>query len=357
MPAVNVLIVDDNPIVRRILTEMISEDRSVTVVGTASNGREALNRIPDLNPDVLVLDIEMPVMDGLETMEVLRKNHPGIVVIIFSTHTERGAACTLKALSRGASDYVCKPSGGPEVVRQVVRSSLIPKVKAFVANEGSGGQPEPVPSRTRKTESRSFDCTPNRAAVDVPEMLLIGSSAGGPQALSQLMPVLDKTFLLPVLIVQHMPPMFTRLFAQRLDKVCALEVREAQEGDSVQPGRVLIAPGDYHMELVKLNGGYQVTLNQGPMENYCRPAVDPLFRSAAHLLGPRLIAVMLTGMGQDGSEGSRAVHEAGGRILVQDKESSMVWGMPGSVANAGLADEILPLDELPGAIMARCKLK
>jgi two-component system chemotaxis response regulator CheB len=361
MPPISVLVVDDSVVVRRLVTDVLSEDQDIHVVGTAPNGQIALAKIPQLNPDVISLDLEMPVMDGLETLRELRKTFPDLPGIMFSTLTDRGAAAPLEALQLPAQDYVTKPAnvGSVQASMASVREQLVPKIKALHRHSPRGradahallprqagwaraAAGSPAPS----TVLRAVEPT---QAVDV---VLLGVSTGGPDALATVLPALPATFPVPILVVQHMPPTFTRLLAQRLDGRSALEVREAQDGDVVRPGQVLLAPGDFHLRL-KRGGGVVARLDQGTPENFCRPSVDVLFRSAAQVYGAGCLAMVLTGMGTDGARGAGDIVAAGGQVVVQDQATSVVWGMPGAVAQAGLASELLPLSEVASALARR----
>jgi two-component system chemotaxis response regulator CheB len=322
----------------------------------AASGRIALAKIPQVNPDVVTLDVEMPELSGLETLTEIRKQWPRLPVIMFSSATERGAAATLEALSCGATDYVTKPSqtGSVDEARQRVRAELVPKLKAFA--------PRVVPAPERRAvvpatavPSPRLGPSPRFGPRRV-EVLAIGVSTGGPNALSELLPALPPWFPVPIVVVQHMPPVFTRLLAERLAARCAFPVREGVSGARLEPGHVWLAPGDHHMTLVRVGGAVELATNQDPPENSCRPAVDPLFRSAAAVYGAGTLAVVLTGMGHDGLRGCEHVHERGGRILVQDQATSVVWGMPGAVADAGLAERILPLSDMASEILLRVQL-
>lgn len=340
------LVVDDSALVRRLVTTALREASDLEIVGVAKDGLEAIEQVDELRPDVVTLDIEMPRLDGLGALEVIRERHPRLPVIMFSTLTERGAAATLEALSRGASDYVTKPSNTGSVAEGLasVRDQLVPRIRALVGMRALS----PAGSTVRRpAASRPVKAAP---AAGAPEVLLVGCSTGGPDALAKLLADLPATLGVPVLVVQHMPPVFTTMLADRLDKVSPLKVREAADGDPLRAGEVLIAPGDFHLQVVAGAGAPRVRLDQGPQENFCRPAVDVLFRSAARVFGGRAVATILTGMGQDGLVGCELLAAEGARVLVQDQGTSVVWGMPGAVAMAGLADEILPLPELPRRI-------
>ena len=351
MASISVLVVDDSVVIRRLVTNILDEDPDIQVVGTAPNGRIALSKIPQVAPDLVTLDIEMPVLDGLETLRELRALYPRLPVIMFSTLTERAASATLEALSLGANDYVTKPAnvGSVQAGMESIRSQMVPKIKALCASL----LPRPALPASRPV-STFMPVPADRARVPfaTPEVLAIGASTGGPDALAEVISRLPADFPLPVVVVQHMPPVFTRLFAQRLDTKSALTVSEAQTGDVLRPGSVLIAPGDHHMVLRRTGDVVRVALNQDTPENWCRPAVDPLFRSVGEAYGGRALALVLTGMGQDGLRGCDRLRAAGAQVIVQDEATSVVWGMPGAVAGAGLAHRILPLREIPPAILS-----
>lgn len=352
MSRVRVLVVDDSVVVRRMVSDVLAADPRIEVVGTAANGKVALAKIPMLNPDLITLDIEMPVMDGLETLTELRKDHPRLPVIMFSTLTARGATTTLDALERGANDYVMKPAnvGSVTASMEAVRDQLVPRIVALCA--GRVPRP-PTTASTVVLGTRRPTRTGPPSRVDV---VAIGVSTGGPDALARLLPALPADLPVPVVVVQHMPPVFTRQFADRLDLKCALHVSEAVTGDPVVPGRVLIAPGDFHLRLGRRpgpGGDVVAALDQGTPENYCRPAVDVMFRSVAEQYGGRVLGVVLTGMGHDGARGAADIVGAGGSVVVQDEATSVVWGMPGAVAAAGLADQVLPLDRIAPTILER----
>jgi two-component system chemotaxis response regulator CheB len=349
---IRVMVVDDSVVIRRLVTQALEQDPMIEVVGTASNGAIGLQRIPQFNPDVITLDIEMPDMNGLEMLRRVRREYPQLRVIMFSTLTERGAAITLEALTLGADDYVAKASNEGSLDRSLarLREEMIPKIKQFFRM--------PAASLATAKASPAY-APPARPASPVlqglklrSKVLVIGVSTGGPTALGEILPSFPASFPLPVLLVQHMPPLFTRLLAERLDAKCQLKVEEASQGEAVEVGKILIAPGDFHMKVASSAGAVRVCLDQSPQQNSCRPAVDALFTSVAELYGGAVLAVILTGMGQDGLRGVEILRARGARVLVQDEASSVVWGMPGAVANAGLADRVLPLDEIVPEILS-----
>lgn len=351
MPKIRVLIVDDSVVIRRTLADVLGGDPELEVVGTAANGRIALAKIKQLQPDLITLDVEMPEMDGLETLVEIRKDYPKLPVIMFSSLTERGAAVTLDALSKGANDYVAKPANSNSMgaAAEIIREELIPKIKVFCPTTKSTNR-APVPSASTTAPAQG----PAHPAQRV-DVVTIGVSTGGPNALEKIIPALPADFPVPTVIVQHMPPVFTKTLAQRLSKLSKIPVHEGAPGDIVRRGGVWIAPGGYHMFLDRKIAAVQVQTDQSPPENSCRPAADVLFRSVAKLYGPRSLAVVLTGMGEDGLIGCQAIREAGGQVIVQDEASSVVWGMPGRVAMSGLAHQIVPLENMASEIVRRVK--
>ena len=331
---IRALVVDDSAVLRRLISTVLASDPEIEVVGTAVDGRDAIARVDELKPDIVTLDIEMPVLDGLGAVEEIHRRHPRLPVIMFSTLTEKGAAATLQALSRGASDYVTKPSGTGSMHESMarVREELVPRIRALAGRRRLVVEAPAVP------RARASALPPR------PSALVIACSTGGPDALCRVLGSLPESFPLPILITQHMPPVFSAQLAQRLDRLSAVHVHEAVDGEPVQPGTALVAPGDFHLRVRAEGASTVVALDQEEKENFCRPAADPLFRSAASVWGRGVLGLVLTGMGQDGLEGARAVAAAGGYLIAQDRETSVVWGMPGAVAGAGLADEILPLE-------------
>lgn len=348
MSRIRVLVVDDSVVVRRLVSDILAADPRLEVVGSAANGEIALAKIPQLNPDLITLDLEMPVMDGLETLEHLRVLHPGLPVIIFSTLTARGAAATFDALERGARDYVTKPAnvGSVTASMEAVRAQLVPRIVALC-----GGVPAAphggTPLRTASTPATATGAPPR---VDV---LAIGASTGGPDALVTVLSALPASLPVPVVVVQHMPPVFTTQFADRLDRRCSLRVREAVGGEQLSPGEVLVAPGDFHLRLHRSGDRVVTALDRGTPENYCRPAVDVLFRSVGEAYGEHALGVVLTGMGTDGARASADLVAGGGTVYVQDEATSVVWGMPGAVVAAGAAARVLSLADVAPAVLAR----
>jgi two-component system chemotaxis response regulator CheB len=346
MAPIRILVVDDSLVIRKLLSDTLSGDRALEVVGTASDGRIALSKIPLLKPDLITLDIEMPVMDGLEALRAIRKLYPKLPVIMFSTLTERGATATLDALSLGASDYAAKPSntGSPAVALERVRIELIPKIKALCGMAPLKLLPLPAVRPASKVRVRSNSRI---------EIVAIGTSTGGPNALAEVLPRIPNDFPVPIVVVQHMPPIFTRILAERLANRSAIPVEEGRAGAILSPGHAWIAPGNFHMKVVRAGKEGQLSLNQGIQENSCRPAVDVLFRSVAAAYGANVLGVVMTGMGADGVLGAQDIRDAGGDVIIQDEASSVVWGMPGLVHASGLADAAYPLDRLAAEITRR----
>jgi two-component system chemotaxis response regulator CheB len=379
---ISVLVVDDSVVIRRLVTDALAEDPEIRVVGTAPNGRVALAKIEQLRPDLVTLDIEMPVLDGLSTLRELRPRYPRLPVIMFSTLTAAGASATLDALAAGASDYVTKPSnvGSFEESKRSVREQIIPRIHALCergharrprrdsAPSGPGAAPATggftfppampglagVPrSGNASARTSGAPSTANRPRTERVDVLAIGCSTGGPDALSKVLQAIPATLPVPIVVVQHMPPVFTKMFAERLNRTCALEVVEAAGEEQVRPGTVYIAPGDFHLEVVRSGTSVLTKLHTGPPENFCRPAVDVMFRSVAQAYGGKVLATVLTGMGQDGRRGAEVLRAEGAEIVAQDEETSVVWGMPGAVTHAGLADVVLPLPEIASYLVMR----
>jgi two-component system chemotaxis response regulator CheB len=349
---INVLIVDDSVVVRRLLSDALTSDPRISVAGSAANGAIALQKMAQLTVDVVLLDVEMPDMDGIETVSRLRKDWPELPVIMCSALTERGAEITLRALSAGATDYIAKPTA--QVVQadglSSFKSELVTKVVALAERARRVAAPRtptllPGPALNPKPSPRS-------SALPI-AALAIGCSTGGPNALATLFEGIPRDLPVPVFIVQHMPPLFTKILADRLASSSGVSVVEAQHGAVVEPGSVYIAPGNYHLT-VGLEGAKLVTLlNQVLPENSCRPAVDVLFRSLAAFYQGAVLACVLTGMGRDGALGARDVVAAGGSVIVQSSDTCVVPSMPRAVVDAGLAELILPLGQLAEELVRR----
>jgi two-component system chemotaxis response regulator CheB len=345
---IRVMVVDDSVVIRRMITRVLEEDPEIEVVGTAANGVFALHKMDELMPDILTLDIEMPEMDGLETLLHLRKNYPRVRVIMFSTLTERGASATIDSLLRGANEYVTKPSNTGQVEESIsrLRNVLLPKLKQFYGGGRVKAVDAPHPLR-----ERALPAPEAMARVRPFRAVAIGVSTGGPTALTEVLPTFPADFALPILIVQHMPPLFTQFLAERLNMRSRIRVVEAQHGMTLERGTAYIAPGDYHMRFEGREGQVRIALDQGAPENSCRPAVDAMLRSAAEVFQGGVLAAILTGMGHDGRRGAESIKSRGGYVIAQDSESSVVWGMPGAVVEAGLADRVVGLNAVGPTIL------
>lgn len=326
---------DDSAIVRGLIVNELDKHPDVAIVGRAANGQAAVTEVERLKPDVVVLDLEMPVMDGMTALPLILKAHPGVRVVIASTLSQRNARISLEALTLGAHDYVPKPQNGSLVSAEAFHNELAQKVLALgAASPASSAPPVQIaPASARMT----------------PRVLAIGGSTGAPPALLALFEAL-RGLSLPILLTQHMPPTFTALLAEQLSRAGDRPCAEGVEGEPILPGRAYVAPGGQHMTIGLSGSTPVIRLNTEPPEHFCRPAVDPMLRSAATVYGPGLMAVILTGMGSDGADGCRHVAQSGGRFLVQDEATSVVWGMPGAAARTGLAEAILPLNQIAGHV-------
>ncbi|AGZ46370.1 protein-glutamate methylesterase/protein-glutamine glutaminase [Actinoplanes friuliensis] len=384
---IKVLVVDDSVVVRRLIVDSLTGAPDIEVVGTAANGLLAQAKIDQLKPDAVTMDIEMPQMNGIEAVRELRKRHKHLPVIMFSTLSAAGASATLEALSAGATDYVTKPSNVGSIQESIaaVREQLVPKIHALAGRRRPAGPPArpgpppgrpglappaaarpgaPVPGRPGLAAARPGAPVAGGPARPVRrggpqgrvDILAIGSSTGGPDALTKVLQGLPPDLPVPIVVTQHMPPVFTRMFAERLDRSTPLRVVEAGDGMELAPGTCYIAPGDKHLVLQRRSTATLTQLSGAPPENSCRPAVDVMFRSVASLFGAAAFATVLTGMGYDGRGGAKVLREAGAEVLAQDEASSVVWGMPGAVVGAGLADEVLPLDRIAAALVQRVQV-
>lgn len=364
---IRVLAVDDSAVMRGVLKTLFllhQEKRrgdlpEMELCGVVEDGVECLAAVLRLRPDVLVLDLEMPRMHGLAVLERLRLEEPGLPVIMCSAYTEAGARTTLAALALGAADYVMKPSqqGDFATAIEILAEELLPRIAALA--EARSGLRTALPEGANSLREADGGGVARANAVPV-EIVVIGVSTGGPSALEAMLTRLPKNFPVPVMIVQHMPKLFTGALAARLDRACALQVREAYDGAELRAGTIWLAPGDAHMEVSKsasTAGGAVVRLHQQKSLNHCKPSVDYLFSSAARMYGAGTLAVVMTGMGADGLAGARRVYEAGGTVLTQDKATSAVWGMPGRVFAAGISREPLPLHALANELMLRVQMR
>lgn len=349
---IRVMLVDDSMIARTALRRALSGAPGVEIVASLKDGRSAIDTITKAAPDVLLLDIAMPVMDGIEALPHLLRRCPGVKVVIVSTLSRRNAEVSLAALRAGAAEVMLKPSTteGPgagaafaEELQRKVLSLGRANVHKSTLSRSAAALARPRPARVAGA--------PAKVAA-----IAIGSSTGGPQALTKVLEDWKRHDLAqPIFITQHMPPTFTRILAEQLARITGRPAAEGEDGEPVQEGRIYVAPGDRHMLIRKTDSGPVVVLNDGPQVNFCRPAVDPMLLSLIDVYGRNLLAAILTGMGRDGADGAVAVHAAGGRVLAQDQATSVVWGMPGAVANAGAADAILPISEIGRALASLAK--
>jgi len=351
MANLRVLLIDDSVVVRRLLTEIISAEPDMEVVGVAATASIGIQKITQVQPDVIVLDVEMPEMDGIEAVGRIRETWTRLPVLMCSSLTERGADVTLRALSAGASDYVAKPSGSNGASLKSGSNSLAEFRTQLVMKLRVLGGRDNTPRRVVLSRPARPQVAPARTPVRV-SAIAIGSSTGGPTALATVFAKLTK-LPVPIFIVQHMPPLFTRMLAERLTAGSVVPVKEVADGDVVEPGRAYIAPGGYHMVVSREGTTTKMFLNQDPPENSCRPAVDVLFRSVARVYGGGVLGVVLTGMGHDGTRGARDIVEAGGLVITQDAASCVVPSMPTSVAGEGLSDAVLPIELIGAEIITR----
>ena len=377
MDKVRVLIVDDSAVMRKIIASALQKDPVIEVVGFANNGLQAIEAIKTCSPDVMTLDIEMPEMDGLTALREIRKTNKYLPIIMFSSLTHKGAQAAVMALTAGASDYVGKPAtsaGSVDEAFKVLETELIPKiiglakrVKSRQAREANQSENKvlnpvvmpravaPIETDSVKHKAITISTPPSIIPVKPIQAICIGVSTGGPMALMQIFSQITTPVNIPIFIVQHMPPSFTALLAARLSAAGVMTVKEAQEGEVAVAGMGYIAPGGFHMTLEKSGTKTILHLNSDPPENSCRPAVDVLFRAAAEVYGGGVLAVMLTGMGYDGLKGCQVIASKGGQIIAQDEATSVVWGMPGAVVQAGLAQAVLPIEKMSEEIIFRSR--
>ncbi len=347
-----VMVVDDSAVARGFIRRWLEAEPGIEIVASLRTGREALDYLDRTHPDLVVLDVEMPDMDGITALPLLLRKEPDLAVIMASTLTRRNAEVTLRALSLGALDCIQKPDTQGTITSEDYRQALVAKIRAL----GTRARRTVDPGRVlralagpKEPEARSFALRPIPSAL--PRVLVIGSSTGGPQALndvcSGLGTVIDEA---PVLITQHMPPTFTTILAEHLGRVTGRLVREAEDGEPIRAGRIYVAPGHRHLKVERVKGQAVAVLDDSPPVHFCKPAVDVLFSSAAAVFGGGVLGLVLTGMGNDGTRGGADIVNAGGRIIAQDEATSIVWGMPGSIAQAGLCSQVLPLPQIAPAI-------
>ncbi|HXZ45771.1 MAG TPA: chemotaxis response regulator protein-glutamate methylesterase [Pseudolabrys sp.] len=361
---IRVMLVDDAVVVRGLFARWVESEPDLEVVATLRTGREAVDQLECVDPDVVVLDVDMPELDGIAALPLLLEKRRDLVVIMASTLTRRNAEISLRALSLGAADYIPKPASNREVSASIAfRRDLIEKIRhlglrakrlrpaAEPPRAPVAPPPEVKPAPSIVPEPAE-EIAPARLTlrplpVTPPRVLLIGSSTGGPQALNSLMAQLDGVLQrAPILITQHMPPTFTAVLAEHLTRIAKRPVREAVDGEEIVAGAVYLAPGGKHMKVARRDGTAVIAVEDGPLVNFCKPAVDPLFASAAEVWGNKVLALVLTGMGSDGLAGARNIVAAGGHVIAQDEATSVVWGMPGQVTNAGLCSAVLPLSDI-----------
>jgi two-component system chemotaxis response regulator CheB len=361
------MVVDDSAVIRGLITRALETDPGVQVVATVGNGQLAISQLARTDVDVIVLDIEMPVMDGITALPELLKTSPDVKIVMASTLTQRNAQISIEAMQKGASDYIPKPSSTGEIHGSAdFKRDLLEKVKALGRarrdrrdrNKAAGipdakGAPPPRAAASSPRPSLLSPSSPVQLRPfgrTMPQIVGIGSSTGGPQALFAVLGALSPAMRLPIVITQHMPATFTTILAEHIGRVSKRPTAEGKDGEAVEQGKIYLAPGDNHM-VVETDGARKVIrLNKNPPENFCRPAVDPMFRSLAAAYGASVLGVVLTGMGADGAKGGKALVEAGGSVIAQDEASSVVWGMPGATAQAGVCSAVLPIDKIAGEI-------
>ena len=342
---VRVLVVDDSALMRKLIPQILATDSSIQVVGTAIDGNFGLKKIAELQPQVVTLDLEMPGMSGLDMLREIMRSHR-VPVIVVSSHTTQGASISLKALSMGAFDFVAKPSDVSARMPEIAQE-LITKIKAAAQSRGVKVAAPAVLNGPPEKAATASGSQPTRVVA-------IGISTGGPAALQYVLPQLPRDFAGTILIVQHMPEGFTDMFSRRLDEICAIRVKEAQSGDLLIPGRALVCPGHRHMKVKKLPLGDVAVLTDETRVNGHRPSVDVLFKSAAEEFGSRTIAVLMTGMGDDGAQGMKRVKDEGGMTIAQSEESCVVFGMPKAAIERGYALRVVDLDALANTLLAQC---
>jgi two-component system chemotaxis response regulator CheB len=369
------MVVDDSAVIRGLITRALENDPGVQVVATVGNGQLAIGQLGRTDVDVIVLDIEMPVMDGLTALPKLLETAPDVKIIMASTLTQRNAQVSLEAMQKGAADYIPKPSSTGEIHGSAeFKRDLTEKVKALGRarrdkrdRNRAAGIPETRPqptAATRAATAAGVVASPGRSLLSpaspiqlrpasrtMPQVVAIGSSTGGPQALFALLSALPASMRLPICITQHMPATFTTILAEHITRMAKRPCAEGVDGQAVEPGRIYLAPGDNHMKIEVQGTQKIVRLTKEPPENFCRPAVDPMFRSLSAAYGPAVLGVVLTGMGSDGAKGGKVLVEAGGTVIAQDEASSVVWGMPGAAATSGICSAVLPLDKIAGEIV------
>ncbi|MAO55852.1 MAG: chemotaxis response regulator protein-glutamate methylesterase [Rhodospirillaceae bacterium] len=365
------MLVDDSAVIRGLIARMIEGEPGLRVAASVGNGQMAVDRLKTQPVDVIILDIEMPVMDGLTAIPLLLAAKPDVKIIMASTLTEKNADISLRALQAGAADYVPKPtatreiSGGDvfkhELLEKIRQLGLVDRRPPSTPAAAQATRPAaPAPGAAPAKVAKPLYDKPVQlrgAGASRPRILAVGSSTGGPQALFQFFKDVRPEINMPVVVTQHMPATFTTILAEHIAKASGWPCTEAKDGEALQSGHIYVAPGNYHMTVEKSGAGMVVRTNQDPPENFCRPAVDPMLRSLAREFGGAVLAVILTGMGHDGRDGGKAVVEAGGTVVAQDEATSVVWGMPGAVATAGLCEAVLPLNDLGPHVMNKLRTR
>ena len=361
--AIRVMVVDDSVVVRGLVSRWIEEEPGLVLAGSLRNGRDAVDQVERINPDVVILDIEMPELDGISALPLLLAKKRDLVVIMASTLTRHNAEVSLKALSLGAADYIPKPETNRGVTTSAsFRRDLIEKIRELggrrrrrrmpTAPGAAPAAPPPMYPAPARAHEPAAPIKLRPFAPTAPRVLVIGSSTGGPQALTAVISSLRGLLpRVPVLITQHMPPTFTTILAEHIARAASTKAHEGIDGEAVTPGTIYVAPGGKHMQAVKRDHGVAIALDDGPLVNFCKPAVDPLFRSAAAVWGPAVLAVVLTGMGSDGAKGGADIVAHGGSVIAQDEATSVVWGMPGAAAHAGICSAVLPIDQIAPKVM------
>ena len=336
---VKIVVVDDSFLMRKIITDAINSDPALEVVYKAKNGSEGLQKILELKPDIVTLDINLPIMDGLTVLKEIMRKQP-TKVIMLSAYTREGATDTIKALELGAIDFIAKPSGEISLDIYKLKDEIVSKIKLAAKIK-----------EDKFLSSAAESAHPKEKALAIKKLVIIGASTGGPKAVLEIMQNIPGDIPAAFLIVQHMPTGFTTTFAERVAWQSKVKAKEAENGDILSAGKAWIAPAGYHLVLEPEKNNFRIRLNQDALVNFVRPAADVTMFSAAECFGKNIVAVVLTGMGKDGLEGSRKINEAGGTIIVQDEATSVVWGMPGAIYEAGLANKILPVGKIAEAIV------
>ncbi len=356
-----VMIVDDSAVIRSATARVLIGEPMLKVIATATNGQQAIDYLRREPVDVIVLDIEMPIIDGLTALPQLKAIDRGVQIIMSSTLTQKNAEISMQALALGAADYIAKPSAAVELGADIFKQELIRKIKVLGALAHRCGVRSPLLPKVA-IQPKAAPAIPPRLInlrkdpIYRPDIIAIGSSTGGPQALFETIKVMGATLPQPIVITQHMAPTFTATLADHIGRQCKVICTEAKNGEILMPGRYYVAPGDYHMTIIKNGKNSLVKLNKEPHENFCRPSVEPMLRSLVNIYGKRILTIILTGMGQDGCSASAAVVKAGGTVIAQDEATSVVWGMPGAVAMAGLCTAVLPIDKI-GAFVKQTGMK